>query len=281
MVKPCQRKVLAQRAVNKRHISIRTACCCFKISETCYRYKSVLSSDNELIANELMRLINEHRTWGFGLCFLYLRNVQGCPYNHKRVYRIYCELALNLRIKPKRRLKRDKPERLEVPANINNSWSMDFMQDTLATGKNFRTFNVLDDCNREGLGIEVDHSLPSLRVIRTLERIMTWRGQPSRIRCDNGPEYISVEIRQWAKKKGIVLQYIQPGKPQQNAYVERYNRTVRHEWLNQHLFESLDHARETATQWLWQYNNERPNMALGGITPKQKLEQLNSTFESG
>ena len=228
-----------------------------------------------------MRLTNEHRTWGFGLCFLYLRNVQGCPYNHKRVYRIYCELALNLRIKPKRRLKRDKPERLEVPANINNSWSMDFMQDTLATGKNFRTFNVLDDCNREGLGIEVDHSLPSLRVIRTLERIMTWRGQPSRIRCDNGPEYISIEIRQWAKKKGIVLQYIQPGKPQQNAYVERYNRTVRHEWLNQHLFESLDHARETATQWLWQYNNERPNMALGGITPKQKLEQLNSTFESG
>ena len=154
------------------------------------------------------------------------------------------------------------------------------MQDSLKTGKSFRTFNVLDDCNREGLGIEIDHSLPSQRVIRSLERIMEWRGQPKSIRCDNGPEYISNDLRQWAEEE-IALQYIQPGNSQQNAYVERYNRTARHEWLNQHLFESLDHAKETATRWLWKYNNERPNMALGGMTPRQKLRQLQLTFKSG
>lgn len=145
------------------------------------------------------------------------------------------------------------------------------MHDRLLDGRSFRTFNVLDDYNREGLGIEVDLSLPSLRVIRTLERIIEWRGKPRAIRCDNGPEYLSLQLIGWAEKKGIQLQYIQPGKPQQNAYVERFNRTVRHEWLDQHLFESIAHAQETATQWLWHYNHERPKMALGGITPVQKL----------
>lgn len=147
------------------------------------------------------------------------------------------------------------------------------MHDALSDGTSFRTFNVIDDYNREGLGIEVDKSLPALRVIRSLERIIEWRGKPKAIRCDNGPEYISGQLTDWAKRRGIAIQYIQPGKPQQNAYVERYNRTVRHEWLDQHLFESLDHARQTATEWLWRYNNERPNMGTGGITPIQKLHE--------
>ena len=149
---------------------------------------------------------------------------------------------------------------------------MGFMHDALADGTSFRTFNVLDDYNREGLGIEVDRSLPALRVIRTLNRIIEWRGKPDAIRCDNGPEYISGHLTTWADRRRITLQYIQPGKPQQNAYVERYNRTVRHEWLEQHLFNSISHAQETATEWLWRYNNERPNMTIGGMTPSQKLE---------
>jgi len=149
---------------------------------------------------------------------------------------------------------------------------MDFMHDRLNDGRSFRTFNVIDDYNREGLGIEVDLSLPSARVIRALEHIIEWRGKPKIIRCDNGPEYISQQLMDWAEKRQIRLQHIQPGKPQQNTYVERFNRTVRHQWLDQHLFTSIRHAQETATQWLWRYNNERPNMALGGITPKQKLQ---------
>lgn len=273
MVKPSRRKEMAQQAVKQREVSIRLACEAFTISETCYRYQARSSGDNAFIANWLLRLTTTHRTWGFGLCFLYLRNVKGYGYNHKRVYRIYRELELNLRIKPKRRLKRDKPEVLAVPRKINIMWSMDFMHDSLSDGRSFRTFNVIDDYNREGLGIEVDLSLPALRVIRTLERIIEWRGKPKSIRCDNGPEYISQQLMDWAHRQKIQLHYIQPGKPQQNAYIERYNRTVRHEWLNQHLFESIVHAQETATQWLWLYNNERPNMAIGGITPWQKLHE--------
>jgi len=272
-VRPSRRKEMAKQVVADRGVSIRLACLAVGISETCYRYQAKLSGDNQVIADWLLRLTTTNRNWGFGLCYLYLRNVKHYGYNHKRVYRIYRELELNLRIKPKRRLERDKPDVLAVPRQVNVMWSMDFMHDALADGSSFRTFNVLDDYNRQGLGIEVDKSLPALRVIRSLERIIEWRGKPQAIRCDNGPEYISGQLMDWAQQQGIVLQYIQPGKPQQNAYIERYNRTVRHEWLDQHLFESVNHAQLTATQWLWRYNNERPNMANGGITPIQKLEQ--------
>ncbi|KIL96975.1 Mobile element protein [Paramagnetospirillum magnetotacticum MS-1] len=131
---------------------------------------------------------------------------------------------------------------------------------------------MLDDFNREGLGIEVDFSLPAERVVRMLNRIIEWRGSPKAIRVDNGPEYISGTLMKWAEKRGIALQHIQPGKPQQNAYVERYNRTVRHEWLGQFLFETIQEVQDHATDWLWTYNNDRPNMAIGGITPAQKLK---------
>ena len=166
---------------------------------------------------------------------------------------------------------REKPEPLTVPELPNEVWSMDFMHDQLGNGRSFRLFNVLDDYNREGLGIEVDFSLPSARVIRSLERIMEWRGAPKVLRCDNGPEYISYQLRDWAERKNIHIEYIQPGQPQQNAYIERYNRTVRYDWLNQYQFSSIKEAQTFATQWLWLYNNERPNMAIGGITPAQKL----------
>ena len=172
-------------AVMQRGTSIALACRTFQISETCYRYSPVLSDENEEIADWLERLSENKRTWGFGLCFLYLRNVQGYGWNHKRVYRIYCELELNLRIKPKKRLKRDKPEPLAVPDVPNDTWSMDFMADQLADGRSIRTLNVLDDFNREGLCIDVDFSLPAERVVRSLNQIIEWRGKPQSIRVDN------------------------------------------------------------------------------------------------
>jgi len=262
---------MAKHAVAHKGMSIRLACATFVISETCYRYQAKCVEENALIADWLIRLTHNQRNWGFGLCYLYLRNVKGYPWNHKRIYRIYRELALNLRIKPKKRLVREKPEPLTVPASINQTWSMDFMHDSLTDGRTYRTFNVIDDFNREGLGIEVDFSLPVERVIRALNNIIAWRGKPVSIRCDNGPEYISHTLQAWAKKHDIQLQYIQPGKPQQNAYIERYNRTVRYDWLAQYLFASIEEVQDYATAWLWTYNHERPNMALGGITPKQKL----------
>jgi putative transposase len=262
---------MAQWAVQHKAISIRLACETFGISQTCYRYQAKLSSENAEIADWLIRLTANQRNWGFGLCFLYLRNVKGYSWNHKRVYRIYRELELNLRIKPRKRIEREKPAPLAVPTAINEMWSMDFMHDQLSDGRAIRLFNVIDDFNREGLEIDVDFSLPAERVIRSLERIIEWRGQPSRIRCDNGPEYVSAAMESWAQRRGIALDFTQPGKPQQNAYIERYNRTVRYDWLVHYLFESIEEVQDHATRWLWTYNHERPNMALGGITPKQKL----------
>jgi len=271
VVKPSQRKEMALTAVVNRAISIRLACRIFVVSETCYRYQAKLSGENGLIADWLVRLTHNQRNWGFGLCYLYLRNVKGYKWNHKRVYRIYREPELNLRIKPKRRLVREKPESLVVPTTINHCWSMDFMHDQLIDGRSYRLFNVIDDYNREGLAIDVDFSLPASRVIRALDQIIEWRGQPKIIRCDNGPEYISNLLATWAINKGIELAFIQPGNPQQNAYVERYNRTVRYDWLNHYLFDNIDEVQNHATRWLWAYNNERPNMALNGITPMMKL----------
>jgi putative transposase len=255
----------------KFNVPIALVCQAFTISQSCYRYEAKNNAENELIANWLMRLTDNHRTWGFGLCFLYLRNVKGFTWNHKRVYRIYKELELNLRIKPRKRLVREAPQPLAVPDEINQVWSMDFMHDQLADGRTFRLFNVIDDFNREALGIEVDFSLPTQRVIRSLNHIIDWRGKPKVIRSDNGPEYISEALAQWAKDHQIELRFTQPGNPQQNAYVERFNRTVRYEWLNQYLWTDIEQVQLHATRWMWQYNHERPNMALGGITPIQRL----------
>ena len=262
---------MARSARERHNVSIRVASRALGISETCYRYQPRLSDENTMIADWLVRLTHNWKDWGFGLCFLYLRNVKGFGWNHKRVYRIYRELELNLRIKPKKRIIREKPEPLTIPEAINECWSMDFMHDTLTDGRAFRLFNVLDDFNREGMGIEADFSLPAERVVRSLDQVIEWRGRPKAIRGDNSPEYISTAVTQWAEQRGIRLEYIQPGKPQQNAYIERYNRTVSYAWLSQYLFETIDEVREFATRWLWSYNNERPNMAPGGITPMQKL----------
>ncbi|MGQ9427659.1 IS3 family transposase [Gilvimarinus sp. F26214L] len=271
VVRPSQRREMARSAVVQYAVSIRLAYSAFGISESCYRYEAKLSSENALIADWLIRLTHNQRNWGFGLCFLYLRNVKGFGWNHKRVYRIYRELELNLRIKPKKRLIWEKPEPLAVPAAINCCWSMDFMHDQLEDGRSYRLFNVIDVYNREGLAIEVDFSLPATRVIRALDQIIEGRGKPQQLRCDNGPEYISSQLAQCAEKNGIDLLFIQPGKPQQNAYVERYNRTVRYDWLGQYLFSSISEVQDHATRWLWTYNHERPNTAIGGITPKQKV----------
>jgi putative transposase len=263
---------MAQKAVESMPVSIRFACQLFTISETCYRYEPKLFAENDKIAGWLIRLTRNQKNWGFGLCFFYLvTSTKGYGWNHKRVYRIYRELELNLRIKPKKRIVREKPVPLAVTDKINRCWSMDFMHHKLTDSRTFRLLNIIDDHNREGLGIEVDFSLPAIRVIRTSDRIIEWRGKPKVIRSDNGPENISELLASWVEKNGITLTFIQPGNPQQNAYIERYNRTVRYDWLEQYLWKEISEVQDYATKWLWTYNHERPNMALGGITPIQKL----------
>jgi len=157
------------------------------------------------------------------------------------------------------------------------------MHDQLGDGRSFRLFNVIDDFNREGLTIEADFSLPALRVIRALNRVIEWRGKPKHIRSDNGPKYISALLKSWAENNDIILDFIQPGNPQQNAYVERYNRTVRYDWLSQYIFKSIDQVQEYATKWLWTYNNDRPNMATRrhNTNSKTGVSCLTSTFNFG
>jgi putative transposase len=274
MVRPAQRRALAQHAVPTQQTTIQHAGVTFGISETCYRHQGRRVDEDAEVADWLVRLTTTYRTWGFGLCVLYLRNVKQFAWNHKRVYRVYRvsrALALNLRIKPRQRLVRETPQPLAVPDAPTAVWSRDVMHDQLADGRSFRLFNVRDDLNRGGLIIEADLSLPASRVVRALDQLIEWRGVPASIRCDNGPEYISETVQQWAKARGIRLDFIQPGQPQQNAYIERYNRTVRSDGLAQTLFERIEAVQDSATRWLWTYNNERPNMALGGITPSMKL----------
>lgn len=148
---------------------------------------------------------------------------------------------------------------------------MDFMHDALMSGRRFRTFNVVDDFNREALAIEIDLSLPAARVIRVLERVVAWRGYPKKLRMDNGPEFISTALAEWAEEHCIELDFIEPGKPTQNSFIERFNRTYRDEVLNMYVFKTLNEARELTQNWITQYNNERPHDSLMDLTPWEYL----------
>ena len=208
--------------------------------------------------------------WGFPKIFKTLRR-KGHPWNHKRVHRIYCELRLNKRRKGKRRLPNRNPEPLAVPHVANYCWSVDFMSDSLFDGRWFRTFNVLDDFNREALAIEIDLNLPAPRIIRVLDRVAQQRGYPEKLHCDNGPELVSIALAGWAEDHGVHLDFIKPGKPTQNSYVERFNRTYRDEILDLYLFSSLAQVRQLTNSWMKKYNEERPHDALGDLTPIEYL----------
>ena len=200
--------------------------------------------------------------------FDWIRN-QRHPWNHKRVYRVYKELELNLRIKPKKRFPSRNPVPLDGAQQPNDCWSLDFMSDSLTDGRWYRTLNVIDDFNREGLAIEVDHSLPSERVTRVLDQVAEERGYPRKLRSDNGPEFVAQAMARWAEQNEVELIWIQPGKPTQNAYIERYNRTFRQEVLDLYAFGDLDEVRDASTRWLYDYNHDRPHLALDRQTPAQ------------
>lgn len=263
---------MAHHAKTHYNISIHKICQLFGISETCYRYSPKNKEANATIAAKLHEIVNtkHQERWGFRLCFDHMRNVLGWSYNHKRVHAIYVKEGLNLRVTRRQRIVRAAPQPLATPNSINQVLSIDFMHDQLTDGRSVRVLNVGDDFNREGLIAAIDFSIPAKRLTRELDQLFEWRGQPQVIRSDNGPEFISDHYRNWAKKRGIVLWYTQPGNPQQNAYIERYNRTMREELLNRHLFTSLEHMQMLSTEWLWTYNNRRPHIANGRITPAQK-----------
>jgi putative transposase len=183
-------------------------------------------------------------------------------------------MKLNIRRRSKKRLPSRIKQPLTVPTGPNMVWSIDFMSDSLMDSRKFRLLNVIDDFNRESLAVEVDTSLPSLRVIRVLERIIENRNKPNIIRSDNGPEFISHQLQQWCEAQNIELQYIQPGKPTQNAFIERKNGSMRRELLNAYLFNNLSEVRELSQEWRIDYNEERPHKSLGYLSPLKYAERF-------
>lgn len=264
-------------------MSVRRACAAVGLSRTSYyRGGDQNGTRDEPIIVTLNELVELHQRWGFWKCFDRLR-LDGKPWNHKRVWRVYCRMRLNLPRRTKRRIPTRERQTLEVAAAVNEIWAMDFMTDTLYNGRRFRTLNILDEGVREALDIVIDTSIPSGRVVRVLEQLKAWRGLPRAIRCDNGPEFISDVFSDWCKAHDIDVRYIEPGKPDQNAYMERFNRTYREEVLDAYLFDDLDQVRNVTRPWKSTYNDVRPHDALGRIPPsafRRAIEEAElSSFE--
>ena len=263
-------------------LSIARACEAVGISRSSW-YKPPtdrLERDKEVI-EALTRVTEAHRRWGFWLSYKQLR-YDGYNWNHKKVYRVYTELGLQHRRRSKKRIPSRERQPLDTPAVANAVWALDFMSDALYVGRRFRTLNVLDEGMREALAIEIDTSLPGERVVRVLERLCAWRGVPQAIRCDNGPEFTSQALVDFCQGMDIAIRYIQPGKPNQNAYIERFNRTYRNEVLNCYLFENLDQVREITADWLITYNERRPHDACSDLPPtvfRERQTVENSTYE--
>ena len=246
-------------------ISVRRACSLVSLPRSVMGYQKKPKDDSSLIEG-LHQLVDKHPTIGFWKCYYRLRR-KGFNCNHKKLYRVYTMLRLNVRRKAKRRVPQRIKEPLMAPETINQGWSMDFMCDSLVDGRRFRLLNIIDDYNRESLAIEIDTSLPALRVIRALQQLVERRAKPNTIRVDNGPEFISDRLQQWCVENQIRLQFIQPGKPMQNGFVERNNGSLRKELLDAYLFYSLPEVRQMAQEWQQDYNYQRPHESLGNIPP--------------
>lgn len=239
-----------------------------QLHRSMYYYERKQQDDSEVI-EQLLRLAEQPGD-GFWMMYKKLRRM-GYTWNHKRVYRVYTALKLNLRRKHKRRLPQRVRQPLIQPEVPNQVWSMDFMSDSLFSGSRFRVLKIMDDFNREVLVQEIDNSLPSRRVVRILSELISQRGKPQQIRVDNGPEFISGTITQWCCDHNIELVFIQPGKPTQNAYIERYNGTYRKSILDAYIFHSLAGVKYLTQVGIQEYNTRRPHSALNDLTPDEFL----------
>lgn len=264
-------------------LPVQRACQIARCSRTAF-YRALnaqvdqADTDAPVIA-ALQAVVAQHGRWGFWKCFARLRAL-GHLWNHKRVYRVYRALKLNQVRRTKKRVPKRDVVPLQAPAQLNDTWAMDFMGDSLYSGRSYRLLNVLDEGNREALAIEADFSLPSTRVVALLDDLVARHGAPRRLRCDNGPEFIAETLRAWCAVRGIALAFIEPGKPNQNAYIERFNRTFREEVLDAWVFTTLAEVRAITEDWRQRYNTERAHESLGDVPPLSFLPRATSATES-
>jgi len=275
MVGPAVKRAAVAVARSEYGLSERRACRLVGLVRGSCRYRPRRRDDGALRA-KLCELAQERRRFGYRRLGD-LMDRQGLHANHKRVYRVYAEEKLQVRRRRRKRLAVGERVRLIPAKTPNQRWSMDFVRDTLACGRPFRTLTVLDECTRQSLALEVASSIAGARVVRVLDRIAADRGHPFEIVIDNGPEFTSRALDQWAHKHGAKLHFIRPGKPMDNGYIESFNGKYRDEFLSEHWFESIAEAAEKAETWRIDYNEQRPHQSLGRRTPAE----VHADYERG
>ena len=261
-------------------LSVRKACKLIGLSRTSFLYKPAVRSDEEVIRRRLKKLAETRRRFGCRRLHIMLRR-EGLMINHKRTERIYKQEGLALRIRRRKKMSSRLRTDMSKPAYPNHIWSMDFMRDNLANGRTIKVLSVVDEYTRKCFRIEVDTSINGMRVARALSEIGQIEGLPEIIINDNGPEFISNALDNWAYQRGVKLTFIRPGKPVENAYIESFNGRFRDECLNENWFLTLEHARGIIEKWRIDYNNERPHSSLGYLTPEEFIRQESVKFSTG
>lgn len=270
-MKPAARRAVAAWACGEYEVSVRRACCLSSLAESTYRYRS-RRKEPEGLRSRLLELAAERPRFGYRRLHVLLVR-EGWRVNHKRIQRMYREERLMVRRKRRKRVAMAPRERREAPVRANERWSMDFTSDSLESGRGFRTLNVVDDFTRECVAIEVDTSISGERVGRVLDRVIERRGLPTTLIVDNGPEFTSRALDAWAYRRGIQLDFIRPGKPVENCFVESFNGKFRDECLSANWFVHLEDARRRIEIWRHDYNRVRPHQSLGDIPPKEYATQ--------
>jgi putative transposase len=272
VVSPQAKREAVTHLMVTHQFGVTRSCGLIGISRSLYRYESKRPDDTPL-KERLAELAGQKRRYGYRRLHVLLRR-EGWLLNWKRTYRVYREAGLMVRRRKRKRIVGIDRLQKVIATAPNQSWSMDFVSDGFVDGRRLRCLNIVDDFTRECLAIEVDTSLPGRRVVSVLERLAEFRGLPQSVTVDNGPEFISKALDEWAYRQQLQLRFIAPGKPTQNAYVESFNGKFRDECLNEHWFLSMRHAREVIARWRQEYNEERPHSSLDDQTPNEFAERF-------
>jgi len=260
------------RAMKAMGMSERHALRVMRMSASSLRYVGAVDRNQDLRA-EIVALAQRHRRYGAGMIYLKLRQ-RGMQVNHKRVDRLYAEEKLQVRRRKRKKVPETDRQPLVRPQAANEVWSMDFIFDRVAGGRVLKCLAIVDDATHESVAVSPEHAIGGQQLVRILDRLQIERGLPQIIRTDNGKEFTGKAMLNWAHERGITLRLIEPGKPNQNAYIESFNGRFRDECLNEHWFTSLAQARTVIEAWRREYNEERPKRALGGMTPATYAMQL-------